>query len=85
MWTTAHSQAVGGRAVAEATAVMAKKKPDEQKEVREDFIRIRMTSRFKAWLQRYADYRHLTVADTVMLSVIDDAKAKGFKEGPPKR
>ena len=52
---------------------------------REDFIRVRMSSEFKGWLQRYADFRNLTVAATVIQSLIDDAKVRGFAEAAPKR
>ena len=65
---------------------MAKKKrPTKPSVAREDFIRIRMTAAFKEWLERYADYRNLTVAATVTQALIDDAKVKGFMEPAPKR
>ena len=65
---------------------MAKKKPaPKAAESKEDFIRIRMTPEFKAWLQRYADHRNLTVAATVTLALIADAPTKGFAEAAPKR
>jgi hypothetical protein len=49
-----------------------------------DQVRIRVSSPFKAWLQEYADFRQLTMTDTIVQALIKDAKAEGFK-GAPKR
>lgn len=63
---------------------MAKKKgrPAKGPAGREDFIRIRMTGEFKAWLEEYATARNLTVTDTVIQAVIGEASARGFKPAP---
>lgn len=51
----------------------------------EDQVRIRMSKDFKAWVQRYADFRHLSMTDTFIQALIRDAKAEQFGEAPPKR
>lgn len=51
----------------------------------DDQIRIRMSKAFKAWVQRYAEFRHLKMSDTIVQDLIEGAKAKGFTESPPKR
>jgi hypothetical protein len=51
----------------------------------EDQVRIRMSSSFKEWVEQYADHRHLTMTDTLIQALIQDAKANGFEVPPPKR
>jgi hypothetical protein len=68
------------------TATMAKKKAQAHRPPDDDAdqVRIRVSTAFKAWLQEYADYRQLTMTDTIIQSLIRDSKAEGFK-APPKR
>ena len=39
---------------------------------------------FKEWLQDYANMRQLTMTDTIVQALIEDAARRGFK-APPKR
>jgi hypothetical protein len=71
--------------------VVAKKKatPKGSKRVQpepegDDQVRIRMSHEFKAWVQRYAEFRHLSMTDTFIQAIIREAKAEGF-DPPPKR
>jgi hypothetical protein len=66
------------------TATMAKKKAAVTKPSEDDSdqVRIRVSSAFKIWLQEYADYRQLTMTDTIVQALIKDAKSEGFKTAP---
>src|SRR5262249_41024064 len=71
-----------------AAAVMAKKKAKPTRAPApdvEDQVRIRMGREFKAWVQRYSDFRHLSMTDTFIQALIRDARVEGFGEAPPKR
>jgi hypothetical protein len=86
----ARIDAVGGGTVVGTGAVMAKKKskpagPAKPSGASDDFIRVRMTGAFKQWLEEYAEFRNLTVADTVTQALIEDAKSNGFIKSAPKR
>lgn len=59
-------------------------KPAHPEPEGDDQVRIRMSREFKAWVQRYAEFRHLSMTDTFIQAIIRDAKAEGF-DPPPKR
>jgi hypothetical protein len=67
---------------------MAKKLPAKPKEGRSrtkvEYLQFRMSGGFKAWLERYADSRNLTMADVIAQDLIRGAKIEGFEQ-PPKR
>lgn len=67
---------------------MAKKKAESPKEGRArtkvEYLQFRMSSGFKAWLERYAESRNMTMTDCIAQDLIRGAKSEGF-EPPPKR
>jgi hypothetical protein len=63
---------------------MARKKADpEPSPRREDYVRVRMTPQFKAWLEELAESNQLKMSDTIVQALIAMARAQGFKQPPP--
>jgi hypothetical protein len=48
-------------------------------------ITIRSTEEWKAWLERLAEYRRLTVADLIDQAIVSMARETRFPEPPPPR
>ena len=76
----------GERGMSSIGLIMAKKKSHaaQPESSRADYIRIRMTSDFKDWLEAMADDCQLTVADTVTQALIHFGGERKFAP-PPKR
>ncbi len=70
------------------SAIMAKKKPGPKPgegPARTVMTNIRSTESWRGWLDRFAAFRRLTVADVIDQSVVAHARETGFSEEAPKR
>jgi hypothetical protein len=69
-------------------AVMAKQKPGPKPAEgggRNVLTNIRSTRAWREWVDRYAAFRRMSVADTIDHAIVADARANGFTEVAPPR
>jgi hypothetical protein len=67
---------------------MAKKRAAPKKapvRTRVTTVAVRASVAWKEWLDRFADFRRLTVADVIDQALVSHARETGFTELPPKR